>query len=77
MKKVNFDLFEKEYLVSLLEDLQSRLHKKNDQLKEARMKLNSARTRLEKMKSTVEYQRRKILELRDTDWSSTGSDTGV
>lgn len=67
MKKVNFEQFEKEYLVTLLEDLQSRLHRKNDQLKEARAKLNSARTRLEKMKSTVEFQRKRILELRDSE----------
>lgn len=63
MKKINFHEFEKGYLVSLLEDFQSKLYKKNDQLKETRMKLNSARTRLEKMKSTVEYQRRRIIEL--------------
>lgn len=67
MKKVNFEQFEKEYLISLLEDLQTRLRRKNDQLKETRAKLNSARTRLEKMKSTVEYQRKKILELRDSE----------
>lgn len=64
---MNFEQFEKEYLVTLLEDLQSRLHRKNDQLKEARAKLNSARTRLEKMKSTVEFQRKRILELRDSE----------
>lgn len=67
MKKVNFEQFEKEYLITLLEDLQTRLRRKNDQLKETRAKLNSARTRLEKMKSTVEYQRKKILELRDSE----------
>ena len=67
MKKVNFQQFEKEYLVELLEDLQSRLTRKNDQLKETRMKLNSARTRLEKMKSTVAFQRQKLIELRDSE----------
>lgn len=67
MKKVNFEQFEKEYLITLLEDLQTRLQRKNEQLKETRAKLNSARTRLEKMKSTVEYQRKKILELRDNE----------
>lgn len=64
---MNFEQFEKEYLITLLEDLQTRLRRKNDQLKETRAKLNSARTRLEKMKSTVEYQRKKILELRDSE----------
>jgi predicted transcriptional regulator len=67
MKKVNFEQFEKEYLITLLEDLQSRLRRKNDQLKVTRAKLNFARTRLEKMKSTVEYQRKKILELRNSE----------
>lgn len=67
MKKINFQQFEKEYLVELLEDLQSRLTRKNDQLKETRMKLNSARTRLEKMKSTVAFQRQRLIELRDSD----------
>lgn len=67
MKKINFQQFEKEYLVELLEDLQSRLTRKNDQLKETRMKLNSARTRLEKMKSTVAFQRQRLIELRDSE----------
>lgn len=64
---MNFEQFEKEYLVVLLEDLQTRLTKKNDQLKETRMKLNSARSKLEKMKSTVEFQRKRLIELRDSD----------
>lgn len=68
---MNFEQFEKEYLISLLEDLQTRLRRKNDQLKEARAKLNSARSKLEKMKSTVEYQRKKILELRDIESETT------
>ena len=67
MKKVNFEQFEKKYLVELLLDLQTRLSKKNDQLKETRLKLNSARSRLEKMKSTVEFQRQRLIELRDND----------
>ena len=64
IKKQLFDHYDKEYLLVLLEDLQSKLDKKNKQIGSLRMQLNRAKNRMNTMKDTVNYQRKKILELR-------------
>jgi hypothetical protein len=54
---------EKEALIELVFDLQLKLKKKNAELIRLREKLKNSRSRMMKMKDTVQYQRRRILEL--------------
>lgn len=54
---------EKQELISLLGDLESRLKKKRSDLYKTRVKLSSARMRLRKMKDTLIHQRKRIVEL--------------
>jgi predicted nuclease with TOPRIM domain len=54
---------DKESLVEMVLDLQSKLKDKNAELLRVRTKLNSAKSRVIKLKDTVEYQRQRILEL--------------
>jgi hypothetical protein len=54
---------DKETLLQLIEELQSKLKKKKMELHRARVKLNQARSRMMKMKDTVEFQRKRIIEL--------------
>lgn len=56
-------LSDKETLLQLIEELQSKLKKKNTELYRARLKLRQARSRMMKMKDTVEFQRKRIIEL--------------
>lgn len=54
---------DKETLLQLIEELQGKLKKKKQELNRARIKLNQARSRMMKMKDTVEFQRKRIIEL--------------
>jgi hypothetical protein len=53
---------EKNDLIELLMESSGTLKKKNIQLRTTRQKLNSARTRLRKMKDIIVYQRERILQ---------------
>jgi hypothetical protein len=67
MKKDNLEEREKQELVRLVDELQSKLKKKKLELYKTRVKLNSAKSRLRKMKDTVMHQRNRILELYNDD----------
>ena len=67
MKKDNLEEQEKQELVRLVDELQSKLKKKKLELYKTRVKLNSAKSRLRKMKDTVLHQRNRILELYNDD----------
>ncbi|HEY0740476.1 MAG TPA: hypothetical protein VGD40_03405 [Chryseosolibacter sp.] len=54
---------DKETLLQLIEELRGKLKKKNSELHRARLKLSQARSRMMKMKDTVEFQRKRIIEL--------------
>jgi hypothetical protein len=56
-------LSDKETLLQLIQDLRIKLKKKNLDLNRTRTKLNQARARMMKMKATVEFQRKRIIEL--------------
>jgi hypothetical protein len=56
-------LSDKETLLQLIDELQTKLKKKNFELNRARTKLSQARARMMKMKDTVEFQRKRIIEL--------------
>jgi hypothetical protein len=56
-------LSDKETLLQFIDELQTKLKKKNFELNRARTKLNQARARMMKMKDTVEFQRKRIIEL--------------
>ena len=63
MRKKDLIHFEKAQLIELVEELQTKLKKKSTELHQTRTKLHSAKGKLTKMKDTVEYQRKRILEL--------------
>jgi hypothetical protein len=54
---------DRETLLQIIDDLQIKIKKKNSELQNARTKLGVARSRVLKMKNTVEFQRQRILEL--------------
>jgi hypothetical protein len=54
---------DKDALVEMVHDLQDRLKKKNAELLRARKKLNAAKSTIVRMKNTVEFQRKRIIEL--------------
>ena len=56
-------LSDKETLLKVVDELRMKLKKKNLELHRVRTKLNHARSRMMKMKDTVEFQRRRIIEL--------------
>lgn len=47
----------------LVEELQTKLKKKTEDLTRARQRLNKARTRIQKLKEIVNYQRDRIIKL--------------
>jgi hypothetical protein len=61
--KKNLMLSDQETLLLVIEELQLKLKKKNNELNTARTKLSLAKTRVMKMKDTVEFQRKRIIEL--------------
>jgi hypothetical protein len=54
---------EKEVLVQMVIDLQHKLERKSAALQRVRQKLSVAKSKMTKMKGTVEFQRKRILEL--------------
>jgi hypothetical protein len=54
---------DREALIQMVAELQTKLKKRNAELLQARTKLHAARSRMTKMKDTVEFQRKRILEL--------------
>jgi uncharacterized membrane protein YvbJ len=74
-KKNNLNELDREHLLTLLEYFRSKLGKKVDRLKEMRHQLNNARSRIDKLKATVEYQRAIILELMERDTAGNGDST--
>ncbi len=56
-------LSDKETLLQLIEELRGKLKKKKQELNRTRIKLSQARSRMMKMKDTVEFQRKRIIEL--------------
>ena len=63
MEKINASEFEKEHLIKLLEDVANRLKKRNFELRTTRDKLRAIRMRYDKAKTTIEYQRERIIQL--------------
>ncbi len=63
MEKINASEFEKEHLIKLLEDVANRLKKRNFELRTTRDKLRAIRMRYVKAKTTIEYQRERIIQL--------------
>lgn len=61
--KKKVQLSDKDSLVEMVLDLQTKLKDKNAELIRVRAKLNSTKGRVVKLKDTVEYQRRRIIEL--------------
>ena len=54
---------EKEALIDMINDLEGRLKKKHAELMITRKKLSTAKATIRRMKSTVEFQRKRIIEL--------------
>jgi hypothetical protein len=63
MGKIDLSNLEKDYLVILVADLQWRLQRKDNNLKNVKSKLNNTRQRLQKLKDVIKYQRERIIEL--------------
>ena len=63
MEKINATEFEKGHLIKLLEDVANRLKKRNFELRMTRDKLRAIRMRYDKAKTTIEYQRERIIQL--------------
>jgi hypothetical protein len=61
--KRNVNESDKESLVQIVIDLQSKLKKKNAELHLVRTKLNVSRTKMQKMEETVRFQRQRIIDL--------------
>lgn len=59
----NLSEFDKEHLLQVVAILQEKLKRKNEQLYQTRLRLNHVKGKLVKMKETVSYQRRRLLEL--------------
>jgi hypothetical protein len=61
--KKDLMLSDREALLQVIAELQLKLKKKNVELNLARTKLRLVRTRMLKMKDTVEFQRKRSIEL--------------
>jgi predicted nuclease with TOPRIM domain len=59
----NFSECDKPELIDVVKQLQIKLKSKKDALQKVRTKLSATRTKLIKLKDTVIYQRKRILEL--------------
>jgi hypothetical protein len=65
-KKKDLLLSDKETLMEVINELQVKLRAKNAALKKTQSKLVEARGKVLKMKDTVQFQRRRIVELYST-----------
>ena len=54
---------EREELILIVEELQQKLKKKKDELIKAKGRINSIKSKVLKLKATIAYQRKRILEL--------------
>ena len=54
---------EKEALINIINDLEGRFKKKHAELMRTRKKLSTAKSTIRRMKGTVEFQRKRIIEL--------------
>jgi hypothetical protein len=63
MRKPTLTVSEQNTLIEMVAELESKLKKRNAQLRQARTRLNVAKVRISKMKETVAFQRQRILEL--------------
>lgn len=63
MPRKNFSEFEKEALIELLLVTHGTIKKKTIQLRKTKEKLSLARSRMQKMKDIISYQRKRILEI--------------
>ena len=63
MKIDNLSDLDKENLLLVIAVLQEKLKRKNAQLHRTQLKLNAAKGKLVRMKDTVAYQRKRLLEL--------------
>jgi Skp family chaperone for outer membrane proteins len=54
---------DKDALLEVIEELRSKLKKKNELLTKTRTKLSNTRNKLQRMKATVAFQRGRILQL--------------
>ncbi|MFD0999137.1 hypothetical protein ACFQ21_07455 [Ohtaekwangia kribbensis] len=63
MKLDNLSDLDRENLLLMIAVLQEKLKRKNDQLHRTQIKLNTAKGKLTRMKDTVAYQRKRLLEL--------------
>jgi hypothetical protein len=67
MRKDDLAACEKQELIFIVNELKSQLKKKNMELYKTRLKLNTAKSRIRKMKDTLLYQRNRIVELYKDD----------
>lgn len=67
MKKMQLDEVEQEELIEMVNDLQRKLKKKTSDLSETRVRLQRAKTTIQRLKETVNYQRERILTLYKDD----------
>jgi DNA repair exonuclease SbcCD ATPase subunit len=63
MKKMQLDEVEQEELIEMVNDLQRRLKKKTSDLSDTRVRLQRAKTTIQRLKETINYQRERILTL--------------
>ena len=63
MRKSALTTYEQSTLVEMVSELEMKLKKRNAQLRQARTRLSVAKGKLNKMKETVDFQRKRILEL--------------
>ena len=61
--KKDLMLSDKETLLQLIDELQRKLKKKNIELNRVRTNLSLAKSRVIKMKDTIAFQRKRIIEL--------------
>lgn len=54
---------EKEALINIINELEGRFKKKHAELMRTRKKLSTAKSTIRRMKGTVEFQRKRIIEL--------------
>ena len=63
MKIDNLSELDKEHQLQVVAILQEKLKRRNEQLYRTRLRLSLVKSKLAKMKETVSYQRRRLLEL--------------
>jgi predicted nuclease with TOPRIM domain len=63
MQKEDLLQFEKTELVEMVSDLQLKLERKKTELHKAKTRLSTFKNKMLKMKDTVAFQRKRILEL--------------